>query len=166
MEVAELSTDTFEYGNDTADNTAVTLREPGPEGTPAAPLIAVCTSQPTSVPWSRYLCTHQPGSLGPEGAVVTPLVAAALPLPLSPGPVEGLSPVNPPVGETAQKVIVLPVDTPELVPPSAIEDIFREAPPEVESALEDVGVSTPCALFPSGGIASRGLIPSGRRTGS
>jgi len=50
MEVAGLSTDTFEYENDTADNTAVTLRKPGPEGTPAMPMIAVCTSKPTSVP--------------------------------------------------------------------------------------------------------------------
>jgi len=79
--------------------------------------------------------------------VVTPLVTAALPLPLSPGPVKGLLPVNPPVGETAQKVIVLPADTPELIPPSAIEDIFPEAPPAVveESTLEDVGVT---AAFP------------------
>jgi len=74
--------------------------------------------------------------------VVTPLVTAALPLPLSPGLIEGLSPVNPPIGETAQKIIVLPVDTPEPVPPSAIEDIFPVAPPAVveESTLEDVGL--------------------------
>jgi len=50
VEVVGLSTEMFQYENDTADNTAVTLREPGPEGTPAAPLIAVCTSKPTSVP--------------------------------------------------------------------------------------------------------------------
>jgi len=50
VEVAGLSTEMFQYENDTADNTAVTLRKPGPEGTPAVPLIAICTSQPIYVP--------------------------------------------------------------------------------------------------------------------